>query len=424
MSKRHKTFLDKDTRRLYGWKRYVGKSIFFLFEPVFAVVLVLCCTFLRFIPKKFDIGFGPLPVITAIYHKKVFTILGYSCESFVNQVWHITDGFDQRFDNMKLKKIPVLGRYLAMTYLFLWCAKRYKCLFLYFNGGPLCLGDTNFLWRLEPSLLRLAKAKTIVLPYGSDIQIMSRSPNLYFKHTVSMDYPLHRIHHNEMVQKVDMWTSQADYVVGGCEWVDYMHHWDALMIAHFTIDVEDWAPRQADSTPADEGIFKVLHAPNHRTIKGTQHIIDAVQELKHEGYPVELILLEKVPNVEVRRMIEQADIVVDQLVIGWYAMFAIEAMALEKPVICNTRSDLESLYRSAGLLETDECLPLIHATPETIKSVILDCYNKRAELNHIGKKGREYVIRHHSIDAIVEAFRPIAENIIGPAMNKNGEYHG
>ena len=47
-------------------------------------------------------------------------------------------------------------------------------------------------------------------------------------------------------------------------------------------------------------------------------------------------------NEEVIKLIQRADLVIDQLVIGWYAMFAIEAMSLGKPVICNLRSDFFS----------------------------------------------------------------------------------
>ena len=27
------------------------------------------------------------------------------------------------------------------------------------------------------------------------------------------------------------------HIIGGCEWVDYMYHWNTLMVAHFSFDL-------------------------------------------------------------------------------------------------------------------------------------------------------------------------------------------
>ena len=86
--------------------------------------------------------------------------------------------------------------------------------------------------------------------------------------------------------------------------------------------------------------FRILHAPNHRNIKGSQFVIDAVTKLQKEGEEIELKLLEKVSNGKVLEEIERADLVIDQLVIGWYAMFTLESLSLGTPVICYLRKRL------------------------------------------------------------------------------------
>ncbi len=80
--------------------------------------------------------------------------------------------------------------------------------------------------------------------------------------------------------------------------------------------------------PTDRARPLVVHAPSHRGKKGTEDVIAAC-----EGLPVELELVEGLHHDEARRRYEEADIVVDQLNAGWYGLFAIEAMALGKPVI-------------------------------------------------------------------------------------------
>ena len=102
------------------------------------------------------------------------------------------------------------------------------------------------------------------------------------------------------------------------------------MLAHFSIDTDKWKPNSSYKN----NTLKVLHAPNHRKIKGTEFFISAINELKSEGYPIELILLEKVSNEEIKKIMSSVDIVADQLIVGWYAMFALEAMSMEKPVLC------------------------------------------------------------------------------------------
>lgn len=389
----------------------LSRTINFFLEPFVAILLIICAIIARFSKKPIDIGLGPLPLINNIYHKKVFIDCGYSAETFVNQIWHITSDFDVRSDLHPLAKIPFIGKRINTLRFIIWSLFRYKCMVIYFNGGPLGVASTVFLWRLEPLILFLANVKTIVLGYGGDVQAMSRSPNLWFKDAMSKDYPLHCHYHTRIKDKIDLWTKYGTHVVGGCEWVDYMHHWDTLMISHFSIDTADWVNEDADA-PLKNDTFKIFHAPNHRTIKGTAHVIEAVEELCKEGMPVELVMMEKRPNHEVRAMIKSCDLIIDQLIVGWYAMFAIEAMALQKPVICYQRQDLQDLYKVAGLLEKEEEIPLINATPLTIKETIRDLYEDRKNLHKRGLAGREYVIRHHSLEAIASVFGKIATELL------------
>ena len=42
------------------------------------------------------------------------------------------------------------------------------------------------------------------------------------------------------------------------------------------------------------------------------------ERLKREGMPIELLLVENVPFAEAQRMYRRADLLVDQLLVGWY----------------------------------------------------------------------------------------------------------
>src|SRR5919197_2997933 len=83
----------------------------------------------------------------------------------------------------------------------------------------------------------------------------------------------------------------------------------------------DWEP-----VPKEAGeVLRVAHAPSKRAVKGTDVVIAAVEALRQRGVAIELDLIEGVPHREARRRYAEADVIVDQLRIGWYGMFAIEA---------------------------------------------------------------------------------------------------
>jgi hypothetical protein len=391
------------------------RAVLFVVELAMVPSLLVLALVARFASKKTDVGLGPEPLINNVYHKKALELLGYTAETFVCETYFITDDFDVRADKMFSSK-NFLAKGLACLYLFAAAVFKYKCLYIYFNGGPLSFG-TALLWRIEPLLYALANVKVVVMPYGGDVHDMSRAPNLVFKHAMSCDYPKHRFRRELVAAKIDLWTAHASHVISGCEWVYYMHHWDTLMLAHFSIDVSAWRP-QDDSVDATQPL-RILHAPNHRSIKGTTHFQRAVDELRDEGVPVELVLLEKVPNTEIKAAMSSVDVVADQLLIGWYAMFAIEAMAMGKPVLCHLRSDLVELYTIAGLVKPDE-IPVINCNPLTVKAAIRALAKDRSRLKELGKRSREYVLKHHSVEVVGKVFEKINRSIgVAPSSPKN-----
>ena len=112
-----------------------------------------------------------------------------------------------------------------------------------------------------------------------------------------------------------------------------------------TPDLLAWSPRARwTPNPIDLGKYpyvgvedhdrklRILHAPSAPKVKGTEYVVEAVNDLKREGYKIELDLVMNMPHQNAVEHYKQADIVVDQLLVGWYGVFAIECMALGKPV--------------------------------------------------------------------------------------------
>jgi Glycosyl transferases group 1 len=145
--------------------------------------------------------------------------------------------------------------------------------------------------------------------------------------------------------------------------------------------------------PSDRGRPLVVHAPSNRTKKGTQFVIEACSRL-----PVDLDVVEGVPHDAARERYARADIVVDQLNAGWHGVFALEAMALGKPVVTYLQPELVDLAEARNGVR----LPIVPATKETLADDLRPLVEGPTLRREIGAKSRAYVERVHDIDRIAQ----------------------
>jgi glycosyltransferase involved in cell wall biosynthesis len=374
---------------------------FFLHWVALPVIFVVCVIG-RLCVKKTDIGMGPAPMINNVYWARALRRKGYSVETFVNRPFSITEDFDLLFNKgwrQIFRVCPALS--------FLRCVFKYKIMYVYFNGGPLYA--IPGLRGLEPKLFRLAGVKTVVMPYGSDCQIFQRTQNKLMVNALCKDYPAFFQKQQQRVSRqVDSWSRTADIVVGAMDSIDFLYYWNRIRLCHYAIDTDAYQPQYPAVTKKD--VIKILHAPNHKAVKGTDAIFKAIDDLKSEGYPIELIFKQGVPNAEFLEIVRQADIVIDQLIMGMYAMFSMEAMSFGKPVICYMREDLIDTFVNAGCVERND-IPFVSARPENIKDVLRSLLDKPEQLAELGMKSRAYVVKYHSLEVVGDFFDEINRSL-------------
>jgi glycosyltransferase involved in cell wall biosynthesis len=141
----------------------------------------------------------------------------------------------------------------------------------------------------------------------------------------------------------------------------------------------------------NEGKIRIAHAPSDRTIKGTEHVIRAVESLKEDGCDVELDLIENIPHYEAIERYRHADIIVDQLLVGWYGMLAIEGMALGKPVCVYIKEELKSYLSGSPLVTTSPV-----SLEEDLRALIDDASLRRK----IATEARSFAERIHDAGRI------------------------
>ncbi len=107
-------------------------------------------------------------------------------------------------------------------------------------------------------------------------------------------------------------------------------------------------------------------------------------------------MVEGLPHREARRRYERADIVVDQLHAGWYGLFAIEAMALGKPVVTFLHEDAVRRTEEAFGIR----VPLVATTKDTLVDTLRPLVESPAERRRIGAESRAYVEQVHDADRV------------------------
>jgi glycosyltransferase involved in cell wall biosynthesis len=164
--------------------------------------------------------------------------------------------------------------------------------------------------------------------------------------------------------------------------------WPPYRVVPPGMDLALWTPHYPD--PGET--IRIVHAPSRRARKGTDAVLDAIATLKAEGAPVDLDLIENTPNAEARERYAAADVIIDQLGVGWYGLFAIESMALGKPVV--VRLDREPLRQTEEAFGVEA--PMINADRDDLVAVLRDLIRDPQRLGAIGRASRAYVEEVHA----------------------------
>ncbi len=159
--------------------------------------------------------------------------------------------------------------------------------------------------------------------------------------------------------------------------------WEAAALAH---PLEDH-----DRRDGVRGPVVIAHAPTNQLIKGTRHVVEAIERLKAEFPLVELRMIERQPWAEMPVFLSGCDILVDQLMMGWYGLLSIEGMAEGKAVVTYLRDDFLPLRPD---------LPVVSAEPGTVYGVLRDLVRDPARRAALGARGPAYVRRHHDTSVV------------------------
>jgi hypothetical protein len=344
------------------------------------------------------LAWGPVPLISISYWSRALQRLGYDSQSVVT---HHYPAFERASFDMYLsdllagRRLRWLGDYLVMAEML----RRADVFVSFFDGGFLY---TTPLWRLEAVAIRLAGKRLVVSPYGADIAVPGYLGP--FEAAFVADYPATVERAGEVRRRVDWLCARADLVIRNFQ-VGYLPRYDVVWPQQVAVDTDLWTgDGAASAADGRTGEVVVVHAPNHRALKGTAALEDAVRQLQAEGLHVRLDLLQGRPNKEVRSAVLEGDVVAEQF-IGGYAMFAIEGMSAGRPVVSNLSWMADDLRA-----ELDDC-PIVDATAETLTDRLRTLVTDPGLRARLGRASREYALRRHSYEAVGERWAALISGL-------------
>ncbi len=264
----------------------------------------------------------------------------------------------------------------------------------------------SVMWRgLDLAWIAALHKPALVEWMGSDIRIpeVEFANNPYYARAYQSGYEYAATETMENSRRAQAQFARARFAFGA----------DRGLFQYIQQDINQkhyWMPRRIileDYEPAYPALIRtaplVLHFPTAPVAKGASAVKRSV-EIAQSMYPFEFRLVQGLPHDQAMMLMEQADIILDQFVLGDYGMATLEAMAYGKPVICYIKKPLADLY---GL-----DLPVVNATQETLAESLLSLLQDANRRQELGRLGRVYVEQNADMQVVAPRMLEVYRDVI------------
>lgn len=402
-------------------KTFFLDIIIFLTYFVSCSIVIICLPFIK--SRKKVIIFGTSPILNIKYWSDALNQISIPSitlvKSYYSSINKKTD-FDLYFEDLlpPVIKSRIIKEGLYPIFLWVYILKNAKTVVIPFHGIVI----KKYFWKLEYFFLWVKNIKVIVLPYGSDAYMYSRVRSKSLQNVLISDYPNAAKLELQIRAKVFFWSKHADFVLTGLLMNDGLPRWD--IAPHQFLSINTNVLEKKKEYSSSNGIkqeVKILHAPNHRSFKGSEFLFQAIDDLKKEGYNIKLILIERISNDQVLQLMKEVDILADQFIFSGYALNSIEGMAIGLPVLANLESETY-LRVSRRYSFLNEC-PILSASPESLKDQLRLLITNPELRKELGKLGIKYTSKYHSYKAAQYMFTNIFKKLDGEDIDLMNLYH-
>ncbi len=170
--------------------------------------------------------------------------------------------------------------------------------------------------------------------------------------------------------------------------------------------VSNWHDIQPLPFKSDRTI-KIVHSATDRIAKGSNYIMHALENLK-KNYKIEVLFVENMPNRKALEIYKKADLVIDQVLVGWYGGFAVEAMKMGKPVgVFIREEDLKFIPKE---MAEDLKEAVINLHPYHIEDILREYLENPKLLYQKSRSGLDYVHKWHDPAYVASMTKEVYES--------------
>jgi len=283
---------------------------------------------------------------------------------------------------------------MAMVAVLLWAVARHD-VFIFGFGESFIYGgyDLWFLKKLKKTIIsNIAHGSEARPPYidgaYQSTEGTPAAPHLIYNQTVFIKKRVERI------------ERASDYIIGApysCHFLRRAFINTVVMGVPWQFDTVEKEGRPGDAYDA----IRILHAPSHRAVKGTDTVRQVISQLKAKGYNIEFVEITGRPHQEVLQELEKCTFVVDQIYSdGLLPGFATEAAWFCRPSVVGGYglTELRHLLQGSPLPPSQICRPT--ELEEAIEKLIAEP-ERRMQL---GAGARDFITTHWSARQVAGRF--------------------
>jgi len=262
---------------------------------------------------------------------------------------------------------------------------------------------------LDLRLIRLLRKPVLVEWVGSDIRMPSRAGKYspWYKKVFDNGYEYASIENDAKSLALQQKFSRFGFIpVLVPEMQLYVHHelFPKVYTTQWRIPTSNFVPHYPE---AREKRVVIVHSPSAKFAKGTNYIMPVLEQLQQE-FNVEYRIAHNMPRAEALKVVQDADIFIDQIICGNYGMASLEALSMGKPVIAYLMPEL--LHNNgfpAGI-------PIINADPENLYEKLKELILNPQLRYRVGRESRQWVEQSHDsimlAKALLETYKEVIQN--------------
>lgn len=245
--------------------------------------------------------------------------------------------------------------------------------------------------------LKKLNKKVFMHNLGSEIRIpeIARKHHPYWKY--AEDYYLSNLNSDQIKYNMSFLSKWIDHcIVNDYEMYSYVkEYYKNIHFVGLPISLKDYPYIGLNN---DAKKLKIVHAPTNPAVKGSRFFEEALRQLQNK-FNFEYILIQGKSHEDAKKLYRQADIVLDELIIGTYGSLTVECMAMGKCIVTFLHPGFKPPH--------GEDVPVCIASIDTLIAQIEHLLSDKDYRTNLSNYARKYVERFNDITVIGQALLKI-----------------